>query len=44
VTLDRSVIGTSGEFELFLGPGVPAPTIGSREEEIADEQRRTGAP
>ncbi|MBY0177883.1 hypothetical protein [Curtobacterium herbarum] len=40
VTLDRSVIGTSWEFELFLGPGVPASSIGSRDEEIADEQRR----
>jgi hypothetical protein len=40
VTLDRSVIGTSWEFELFLGPGVPAYSIGSRDEEIADEQRR----
>ncbi|WP_146236661.1 MULTISPECIES: hypothetical protein [unclassified Curtobacterium] len=39
VTLDRSVIGTSWEFELFLGPGVPASGIGSRDEEIADEQR-----
>ncbi|GAA1494183.1 hypothetical protein [Curtobacterium herbarum] len=41
VTLDRSVIGTSWEFELFLGPGVPASGIGSRDEEIATEQRRT---
>ncbi|WIB34895.1 DUF6188 family protein [Curtobacterium sp. MCJR17_043] len=40
VTLDRSVIGTSWEFDLFLGPGVPASGIGSRDEEIADEQRR----
>ena len=40
VTLDRSVIGTSWEFELFLGPGVSASSIGSRDEEIADEQRR----
>lgn len=40
VTLDRSVIGTSWEFELFLGPGVPASGIGSRDEEIATEQRR----
>lgn len=39
VTLDRSVIGTSWEFELFLGPGVSASSIGSRDEEIADEQR-----
>lgn len=41
VTLDRSVIGTSWEFELFLGPGVPASGIGSRDEEIATERRRT---
>jgi hypothetical protein len=40
VTMDRSVIGTSWEFELFLGPGAPVPGIGSRDEEIADEQRR----
>jgi hypothetical protein len=40
VTLDRSVIGTSWEFELFLGPGVPASGIGSRDEEVASEQRR----
>jgi len=40
VTLDRSVIGTSWEFELFLGPGVPASGIGSRDEEIATERRR----
>lgn len=40
VTLDRSVIGTSWEFELFLGLGVSASSIGSRDEEIADEQRR----
>jgi hypothetical protein len=40
VTLDRSVIGTSWEFELFLGPGVPASGIGSRDEETAAQQRR----
>jgi hypothetical protein len=39
-TLDRSVIGTSWEFERFLGPGVPVSGIGSRDEEIVDEQRR----
>lgn len=40
VTLDRSVIGTSWEFELFLGPGVAVPGIGSRDEETAAQQRR----
>jgi hypothetical protein len=40
VTLDRSVIGTSWEFELFLGPGVPVPGIGGRDEETAAQQRR----
>jgi hypothetical protein len=40
VDLDRVEEHHIREFKLFLEPGIPVSSIGSRDEEIADEQRR----